>query len=130
MFAMIVVTLARRFKCDRLCCRSDNAKQRNRNRHLRVPHLRLFISLCDCCVESKRGRIRRVKHWMAKLAILAAVFASLIVSTLRATDLTRGVVGHAGPLVGVGVALFEVKPNKPFRLVRQTSDSSRWEVSL
>jgi hypothetical protein len=26
----------------------------------------------------------------------------------------------AGPLVGVGVALFEVKPNKTFRLVRQT----------
>jgi len=59
---------------------------------------------------------------MAKLAILAAVFASLIVSApiLRATDLTGGVVGHAGPLVGVGVALFEVKPNKTFRLVRQT----------
>jgi len=51
---------------------------------------------------------------MAKLAILAAAFASLIVSApiLRATDLTGGVVGHAGPLVGVGVALFEVKPNK------------------
>jgi len=37
-----------------------------------------------------------------------------------ATDLRGGVVGHAGPLVGVGVALFEVKPNKKFHLVRQT----------
>ena len=37
-----------------------------------------------------------------------------------ATDLRGGVVGHAGPLVGVGVALFEVKPNKTLHLVRQT----------
>ena len=36
------------------------------------------------------------------------------------TDLRGGVVGHAGPLVGVGVALFEVKPNKTLHLVRQT----------
>jgi hypothetical protein len=39
---------------------------------------------------------------------------------LRATDLRGDVVGLAGPLVGVGVALFEVKPNKTLRLVRQT----------
>ena len=40
--------------------------------------------------------------------------------TLRATDLRGDVVGLAGPLVGVGVALFEVKPNKTLHLVRQT----------
>jgi hypothetical protein len=40
--------------------------------------------------------------------------------TLRATELRGGVVGFAGPLVGVGVALLEVTPNKTFRLVRQT----------
>ena len=39
---------------------------------------------------------------------------------LRATDLRGGVVGLAGPLVGVGVALFEVKPNKTLRRVRET----------
>ena len=39
---------------------------------------------------------------------------------LRATDLRGGVVGLAGPLVGLGVAPFEAKPNKTFRLVRQT----------
>ena len=56
------------------------------------------------------------------LAILAASFVSLVVSPpiLRATDLTGGVVGLAGPLVGVGVALFEAKPNKKLRLVRRT----------
>jgi hypothetical protein len=37
-----------------------------------------------------------------------------------ATDLRGGVVSLAGPLVGVGVALFEVKPNQTLRLVRQT----------
>ena len=42
------------------------------------------------------------------------------VPILRATDLRGDVVGLAGPLVGVGVALFEVKPNKTLRLVRQT----------
>ena len=39
---------------------------------------------------------------------------------LRATDLRGGVVGLAGPLVGVGVTLFEVKPNKTLRCVRET----------
>jgi len=73
-------------------------------------------------VENKRGRIRRVKHWIVTLAILATLFASLVVSApiIYATDLRGGVVGHAGPLVGVGVALFEVKPNKTLHLVRQT----------
>ena len=73
-------------------------------------------------MESKTGRIHRVKHWIATLAILATLFASLVVSTPRiyATDLRGGVVGHAGPLVGVGVALFEVKPNRTLHLVRQT----------
>ena len=63
-----------------------------------------------------------MKHWIATLAILATLFASLVVSApiIYATDLRGGVVGHAGPLVGVGVALFEVKPNKTLRLVRQT----------
>src|SRR5215831_8152002 len=57
-----------------------------------------------------------------KLLCLVLFLEMLVVSTpiLRATDLRGGVVGHAGPLVGVGVALFEVKPNKTFRLVRQT----------
>ena len=63
-----------------------------------------------------------MKHWIATLAILAALFASLVVSApiLRATDLTGDVVGRAGPLVGVGVALFEVKPNKTLRRVHET----------
>src|SRR5262249_56403591 len=70
---------------------------------------------------SKGGRIRCVKHWLATLAIFAALVASLVAFApiLRATDLAGGVVGLAGPLVGVGVALLEVKPNKTFRLVRQ-----------
>ena len=59
-----------------------------------------------------------MKHWIATLAILAALVESA--PMLRATDLTGDVVGLAGPLVGVGVALFEVKPNKTFHLVRQT----------
>ena len=63
-----------------------------------------------------------MKHWIATLAILAELFASLAVFApiLRATDLRGDVVGLAGPLVGVGVALFEVKPNKPLRRVRET----------
>ena len=83
---------------------------------------RLFISFCHCRVESKRDRIPRVKHWIATLAILATLFASLVVSApiIYATDLRGGVVGHAGPLVGVGVARFEVKPNKTLHIVRQT----------
>jgi hypothetical protein len=57
-----------------------------------------------------------------KLLCLVVLLEMLVVSTpiLRATDLRGGVVGLAGPLVGVGVALFEAKPNKTFRLVRQT----------
>jgi hypothetical protein len=39
-----------------------------------------FISLCRCCVERKRGRIRRVKHWKPTLAILMALSASLAVA--------------------------------------------------
>ena len=63
-----------------------------------------------------------MKDWATALAILAALFASLLASApiLRATDLTGSVVGHAGPLAGVGVALYEVKPNKTFHLVLQT----------
>ena len=50
------------------------------------------------------------------------LFLELLVSgpILRATDLRGGVVGLAGPLIGVGVALFEVKPNKTLRRVRET----------
>ena len=57
-----------------------------------------------------------------KLLCLVLFLEMLVVSTpiLHATDLRGGVVGLAGPLVGVGVALFEVKPNKMFHLVRQT----------
>src|SRR6516225_8302422 len=41
-------------------------------------HWRFLLSLSRCCVESKRGRIRRVKHWIATLAILVTLFASLV----------------------------------------------------
>jgi len=62
-----------------------------------------------------------VKHWIATLVLLA-VFVSFILSVAitYATDLRGGVVGYAGPLVGVGVALFEVKPDKTLRHVRET----------
>jgi Carboxypeptidase regulatory-like domain len=57
-----------------------------------------------------------------KLLCFVLLLEMFVVSapTLRATDLRGSVVGHAGPLVGVGVALFEVKPNKTFHLVHQT----------
>jgi hypothetical protein len=34
-------------------------------------------SVCHCSAESKRSRIRRVKHWQNALAVLAALSASL-----------------------------------------------------
>ena len=57
-----------------------------------------------------------------KLLYLVLLLEMFVVSTpiLHATDLRGDVVGVAGPLVGVGVALLEVKPNQKFRLVRQT----------
>jgi len=57
-----------------------------------------------------------------KLLCLVLFVEMLVVSApiLRATDLRGGVVGLAGPLVGVGVALFEVKPDKTLRRVRET----------
>jgi hypothetical protein len=57
-----------------------------------------------------------------KLLCLVLLVEMLVLSApiLGATDLRGGVVGLAGPLVGVGVALLEVKANKTFRLVRQT----------
>ena len=57
-----------------------------------------------------------------KLLCLVLLLEMFLVSTpiLRATDLRGDVVGLVGPLVGVGVALFEVKPDKTFRLVLQT----------
>lgn len=57
-----------------------------------------------------------------KLLCLVLLLEMLVVSApiLRATDLRGDVVGRAGPLVGVGVALLEVRPNKTFHLVRQT----------
>ena len=57
-----------------------------------------------------------------KLLCLVLLLEMLVVSApiLRATDLRGDVVGRAGPLVGVGVALFELKPNKTFRRVRET----------
>ena len=66
--------------------------------------------------------MRRVKHWILTVAILAALFASLVVSApmLCATDLRGGVVGRVGPLVGVGVALLEVKSDRALRRVRET----------
>jgi len=39
-----------------------------------------FISLCNCRVESKTGRIGRVKHLKTTLAILAAVSVSLVIA--------------------------------------------------
>ena len=55
-----------------------------------------------------------------KRLCLVLLLEMLVVSApiLRATDLRGDVVGLAGPLVGV--ALFEVKPNKKSSLVRQT----------
>ena len=38
------------------------------------------ISFCRCRVESKIGRIRRVKHWQATLTMFAALFASIAVA--------------------------------------------------
>ena len=57
-----------------------------------------------------------------KVLYLVLLLEMLVASapTLRATDLRGDVVGLAGPMVGVGVALLEVKPDKKFRLVRQT----------
>jgi hypothetical protein len=55
-----------------------------------------------------------------KCGLISISVIACVRPILRATDLRGGVVGLAGPLVGVGVALFEVKPNKTFRLVRQT----------
>jgi hypothetical protein len=57
-----------------------------------------------------------------KLLGLILLLEVLVVTApvLRATDLRGRVVGLAGPRVGVGVALFEVKPNKTLRRVRET----------
>ena len=42
---------------------------------------------CHCCVESKRGRIRRVKHWKTALAVLAALSTSLaLADDFKTTD--------------------------------------------
>src|SRR4029077_21054352 len=61
---------------------------------------------------------RKLKSLTAFVLFLEmlVVFAPI----LRATDLRGGVVGLAGPLVGVGVALFEVKLNNTLRRVRET----------
>jgi hypothetical protein len=32
---------------------------------------------CHCCVESKKGRIRRMKYWQTTVAILATLLASI-----------------------------------------------------
>jgi hypothetical protein len=39
-------------------------------------HCGPFISFCHCCVESKRGRIRRVKYWKTAVAMIAAVLSA------------------------------------------------------
>jgi hypothetical protein len=45
----------------------------------RVRHFGLFVSLCRCDVESKRGSIgSRMKHWQTSLAIIAALSASIL----------------------------------------------------
>ena len=83
--------------------------------------------LCMSCTfaKSARAKINAAPICFPmryKLLCLVLLLEMFVVSTpmLRATDLRGGVVGLAGPLVGVGVALFEVKPNKTLRLVRQT----------
>ena len=60
-------------------CSAAAAPQRKATAIVNVPRviaLRL-ISLCRCRVESKRGRIRRVKHWATTIAILPLLSASL-----------------------------------------------------
>jgi len=67
-----------------------------------------------------------------KLLYLVLLLEILVVSApiLRATDLRGDVVGLADPMVGVGVSLFEVKPNKKFRLVRQTVTAPNGSITL
>jgi hypothetical protein len=78
MFAVIVTTFTRRFKGDwRRAGRCDAKKRNCGNRERRPCHCDRFISLCHCGVESKRGRIRRMKHWQTTLVILAALSASI-----------------------------------------------------
>ena len=68
------------------------------------------------------GNIESFNFPMRYKLLCLVLFLELLVSgpILRATDLRGGVVGLAGPLIGVGVALFEVKPNKTLRRVRGT----------
>src|SRR6266478_5669988 len=47
------------------------------NRAVGPASLRGFVSFCHCDMESKSGRIRRVKYCQTTLAILAALSASL-----------------------------------------------------
>ena len=43
---------------------STNRKdKKSSDQRSRTSHSGLFISLCHCRVESKKGRIRRVKYW-------------------------------------------------------------------
>ena len=60
-------------------CSAAAAPQRKVTAIVNVPRviaLRL-IALCRCGVESKRGRIRRVKHWATTIAILPLPSASI-----------------------------------------------------
>jgi hypothetical protein len=81
------------------------------------PHIILSL---PCRVQKRQNLAREAPDNHA--GNFSGVVASLVVSApiLRATDLRGDVVGRAGPLVGVGVALFEVKPNKTLRRVRET----------
>jgi hypothetical protein len=61
MFAVVVVTFARRFKGDwRRACRCGAAKNSDCNRERRARHGGRVISLFHCHVESKEAKSRKV----------------------------------------------------------------------
>ena len=66
-----------------------------------------------------------MRHKLQLLVLLLEIFL-MTAATVRATDLRGGVAGLdrdsqlPTPVSGVGVALFEVRPNGAFNLVRQT----------
>jgi hypothetical protein len=104
-------------------CHCHAAKENERAKRERNPrHLPLVDITLSLPCEEQKSQNPHVKHGIARLAILAIVFTSLVVSApiTFATDLRGVVVGHAGALVGVGVALFEVKPDRTLHRVRET----------
>ena len=67
-----------------------------------------------------------------KFLCLLLLLGMFVVSApiLRATELRGDVVGLAGPMVGVGVALFEGEAEQEVQDRSPDRDSSQWEVSL